>query len=99
MLELDYDILARLNELSSQDKVDAIHDLLAIGEIHDDIRKDLQIILSNHIIQEYLDTKYPVIPVVKEKKKRAPRVKKPIVDAGGVQDGQVGGVDAPVEKV
>ena len=84
-MELDWDIVGRLNDLPPQDKIDTLHDLLTIGELPDSIRKDLQVILSNHIITEYLNTKYPIVPEVKEKRKRAPRVKKPVADVPVVE--------------
>lgn len=85
-----YDLIDQLK--TAQEKKDVIHDLLTIDGIHEEIRDELRGILSNIMIKEYMDEKYP--SPVKEKKKRAPRVKKPITDAGEVQ----GGLDAPVVK-
>ena len=85
-----WETISRLFELSSQDRLDALHDLLTVNELHEDIRKELQVLLSNHLITDYLDTKFP--EPVKEKRKRTPRVKKPVADAPLEQNAQ----DKPV---
>ena len=75
MENLDWEITGRLTSMPPKDMVDAIHDILTIRQLGDGIRKDLQNILSNHIVKEYMDERYPE-PVEEKKPKRAPRKKK-----------------------
>ena len=55
-----WETISRLFDLSSQDRLDALHDLLTVNELHEDIRKELQVLLSNHLIKssERIDKDY-----------------------------------------
>lgn len=64
---------------TSQEKLDCLHELLAMDGIPEVVRDELRTFIGNILIHDHLESKYPV--PVKPKKVRAPRVKKPVVDA------------------
>ena len=64
---------------TSQEKLDVLHELLAMDGVPEIVRDELRIFIGNILIHDHLESKYPV--PVKEKKPRAPRKKKVIVDA------------------
>lgn len=84
-MTLWYSISDRIDNFeTSQEKLDILYELLSIGGIPESIRDELRNIVGNILIQDHLESKYPI--PVKEKKPRAPRKKKVIVDVPAVED-------------
>ena len=77
---------------TSQEKLDCLHELLAMDGVPEVVRDELRTFIGNILIHDHLESKYPI--PIKPKKPRAPRKKKVIVDVGEVQDDPV--VDDPV---
>lgn len=78
------------NFKTSQEKLDILHELLAMDGVPEIVRDELRNFVGNILIQDHLELKYPVPG--KEKKPRAPRKKKLIADVPLEQNAQ----DKPV---
>ena len=92
-MTLRYDTYERIETFkTSQEKLDVLHELLAMDGLPEIIRDELRTFIGNILIEDHLKLKYP--EPVKEKKPRAPRKKKLIIDVPLEQDG----LDAPVVK-
>ena len=95
MTTLWYQTYDRIDTLeTSQEKLDVLHELLAMDGVPEIVRDELRAFIGNILIHDHLESKYPM--PVKPKKVRAPRKKKVIADAVAVQDDPVQCVDVPV---
>ena len=84
MINLWYQISDRIDNFETpKEKLDVIRELLSLDEISEDIKAELRNLYSNIILHSHLQLNFPV--PVKPKKVRAPRVKKPVVDAPAVK--------------
>ena len=76
---------------TSQEKLDCLHELLAMDGVPEVVRDELRTFIGNILIHDHLESKYPI--PIKPKKPRAPRKKKPTVDPVVVESSVVSAED------